>query len=65
MPGRSDPAQNVRPRPLRVVNEHRDGRFFVIFGLQGPLLGRGTVTKRFRIKDWSWGRGRDLWGSTL
>ena len=37
-------------------------RFFVVFGLWGPSPGPGTVKKRLRMKNRSWGKGRDFRG---
>eukprot|EP00959_Pyramimonas_sp_CCMP1952_P178910 3740133-Pyramimonas_sp.AAC.1 len=39
--------------------------FFAHFGLQRPPPGLGTVKKRLRMKNWSWGMSRDFQGPRI
>ena len=65
---RSDPlgCQALRRRPQNsdVVKKSRR-RFFAVFGFRGPSAGPGSVKKRFRMKNRSWGKGRDLQGPSI
>ena len=51
-----------RPPQTSDVVKKSGRRFFAVFGLRGPSTGPGSAKKRLRMKNWSWGKGRDFRG---